>query len=262
MCTMGIGLLTISISNTNLKSAESIITSENINTSESIDTAENISTAESVNTEASNETEHTQRDVSNQELKSMPDDAEVAKVANSIDAANKLLIPSPIPTQVPVYAIEEEGYPEIATFIEDYYVAKSNCDVEKLKSISSNPSAVPTKEVLQTITEGIEDYRNIKCYTKKAINEGTYIVYAFHEIKFFGLNTLAPGLSQFYIITDEAGNLKTYDNAMDEELSTYLQARKTDTDVQELMQMTNTMADEAKAKDKDLKTFWEVLDNY
>ena len=43
----------------------------------------------------------------------------------------------------------------------------------------------------------------------------TYIVYVYHEIKFNSINTLAPGLSKFYVITDSEGNLKIYSEEMD-----------------------------------------------
>ena len=40
----------------------------------------------------------------------------------------------------------------------------------------------------------IEEYKNIDTYSKK-VRRGSYIVYAYHEIKFSSINTLAPGLS-------------------------------------------------------------------
>jgi len=162
----------------------------------------------------------------------------------------------------PIYELQEDGYPEITAFIQDYYEAKINCDMGKLKGMSTNPSAVITKNNLQSLTEGIEEYNNIKCYTKKSMIEGAYIVYAFHEIKFIGIDTPAPALSSIYLVTDEKGKLKIYDNEMDEELRTYYIARKEDSDVKELIEMTNEMSKEAKAKDKDLNYFWDIIDNY
>jgi hypothetical protein len=165
-------------------------------------------------------------------------------------------------SQPPVYELQEGGYPEIDAFIQEYYTAKINCDIDKLKSMSTNPTAVITKEHLQILIEGIEDYKNIKCYIKKSMIEGTYIVYAFQEIKFIGIDTPAPALSSFYLVTDDQGNLKIYDNEMDEELRTYYTERKQDSDVKKLIEMTNDMGDEAKAKDEDLFYFWDVVDNY
>jgi hypothetical protein len=204
---------------------------------------------------------------------------------NSIKVHSAILIPSLIQTPImyhlfhftlnnfntvtelkqaklPIYELQEDGYPEITDFIQDYYAAKISCDMDKLKGMSTNPSAVITKDNLQSLTEGIEDYSNIKCYTKKSMVEGAYIVYAFHEIKFIGIDTPAPALSSIYLVTDEKGKLKIYDNEMDEELRSYYIARKEDSDVKELIEMTNEMSEEAKAKDKDLNYFWDIIDNY
>jgi hypothetical protein len=169
---------------------------------------------------------------------------------------------APDPKQPPVYELQASGYPEIDSLIQDYYTAKISCDMDKLKSMSSNPSAVISEEILQSLTEGIEEYRNITCYTKKSMIEGSYIVYAFHEIKFIGIDTPAPSLSRIYIITDQNGNLKMYDNEMDEELRAYCDARYDDSDVSELIEMTNEMAAEARAKDEDLSYFWNIIDKY
>ncbi len=171
--------------------------------------------------------------------------------------------PIPTPTPLPVYPLEEEGYPaEIDTLVETYYEAKICCDVETLKSISSEPSNVISKKQLLQLVEGIDEYENIKCYVKKSYEEGAYIIFVYYDIKFIGLNTLAPSLSKLYIVTDSTGALKIYDGEMSGELKEYLVARSEDEDVLVLRDHTNQLATKAKEKDKDLKAFWEILDKY
>ncbi len=165
--------------------------------------------------------------------------------------------PIPTPTPIPVYPLEEmDG---IDTFIEEFYMAKTAGDIDKLKSIYVDPSKVETREQLQNMVQYIEEYKNIKTYTKKSIEDGAYIVYAYHEIKFSGINTLAPGLSKFYIITDEDGNYKIVSD-MSPEIEEYFNARNEDQDVIDLIQETNQKGEEAKAKDEDLMIFWNGLD--
>lgn len=165
--------------------------------------------------------------------------------------------PIPSPTPIPVYPLEEiEG---MDTFFENYYVAKAACDVDKLKTLYVDPSKVETREQLQNMVQYIEEYKNIKTYTKKSIEEGTYIVYAYHEIKFSSINTLAPGLSKFYVVTDSQGNYKIASD-MSPLVEEYFAARNDDEDVQELIQSTNAKSEEAKAKDEDLMIFWNGLD--
>jgi hypothetical protein len=165
--------------------------------------------------------------------------------------------PIPTPTPIPVYPLEErEG---LDAFIEVFFNAKATSDVDKLKSIYFDPSKVESREQLQKLVQYIEDYRNVKTYSKKSFEEGAYIVYAYHEIKFSSINTLAPGLSMFYVITDENGNFKIVSD-MEPEVEEYFNARNQDEDALELINNTNAKAEEAKAKDEDLMIFWNGLD--
>jgi hypothetical protein len=169
----------------------------------------------------------------------------------------------PTPTPFPVYPLEEEGLPtELVELTKTYYDAKSNCDIDTLKSISSNPENVFSKDQLLRLVEGIDEYKNIKCYAKKSYEEGAYIVFVYYDIKFIGLKTLAPSLSKLYFITDEEGKLKNFDGEMTEELQAYVAARSEDEDVLALRAHTDQLAEEAKEADKELKAFWEILDKH
>ena len=184
---------------------------------------------------------------------------QVLGVADATSAAIATPTLAPTPTPLPVYPIEEEGYPKIEKLVKEYYKAKNNRDVEALKALSSDPSAVETQEELQQKTEYIENYLDVEAYVQKSFKEGTYIVYAYHEIKFTGINTTAPGLSKFLVITDENNELKFFSGTMDEETQTYYQERSNDEDVVALMNLTNDKSQEAMDKDEDLKNFWNSV---
>ncbi len=170
---------------------------------------------------------------------------------------------TPIPTPLPVYPLEEKGYPsEIDELVKTYYEAKASCDIDTLKSISSEPENVYSKKQLLKLIEGIDEYENIKCYVKKSYEEDAYIVFVYYDIRFIGLKTLAPSLSKLYIVKDGAGEWKIFDGELNEEFRAYIAARSEDEDVIELRKHTDQLADEAKDKDKDLKAFWEILDKY
>ncbi len=167
---------------------------------------------------------------------------------------------APTPTPLPVYDIEDEGYPKITKLVKEYYSAKNNRDVDSLKNLLSDPSKVDTQEDLQKKTEYIDDYSNVKVYVKKGFEKGTYIVYAYHEIKFTSINTAAPGLAKFYVVTDKNDNLKIFSGEMDEETKRYYDERNSDEDVIELIKMTEKKSDEAIEKDEDLLNFWKNID--
>lgn len=186
--------------------------------------------------------------------------ADDALATESVVTPSPTAMPSPTPTPIPVYDLEKASDPEIQTFFEEYYTAKNSCDTDKIKSLLTDPSKVPTVDQLQQKTEYIDDYRNIETYLKKSIEEDAYIAYVYQEIKFNGVNTMAPGMSKFYLVQDSSGQYKIYSGEMEEELKDYYDERNNDQDVQELIDKTNEKGENAKAQDEDLKTFWDSID--
>ena len=180
------------------------------------------------------------------------------------EVLSAVLTPTPIPspTPFPVYALEEKGYPSaIDQLIQTYYQAKINCDMDTLKSISSEPSAVIDEDSLKKLIEGIDDYINLTCYVKKSYREDEYIVWVYHDIKFIGLKTCAPALSKLYVVKDSKGDYKIFDGAMSAELKEYFDSRSQDTDVLELMTYTDNLAVKAQETDKALSAYWSGFDN-
>lgn len=237
MSTMGIGLLTLSLSH------------------DKTDAEENTTKDTAVQSVMSEETV-----VENENLK-MADAAVASTLTDEpTSAADPTPTLEPTPTPIPVYAIEEEGYPRINQLVQDYYTAKNNRDTESLKNLLSDPSEADTQEELQQKTEYIDDYRNIKVYVKKGYIEGTYIVYAYHEIKFTGINTPAPGLAKFYVVTDQNSEVKIFSGKMSEEEQAYYDERNSDEDVIALIKMTDEKSDKAIESDEDLLNFWKNID--
>lgn len=235
LSTMGIGLLTLSISQAKPKADEHINTTGGIVAEAQVSDDDHAVSALFA-------------------LESAPDITEAAELTPIPTA---IPTPSPTPTPIPVYPFEEkEG---MDAFIDVFFTAKASSDVDKLKSVYLDPSKVETREQLQKMVQYIEDYRNVKTYSKKSFEEGAYIVYAYHEIKFSSINTLAPGLSKFYVITDDNGNFKIVSD-MAPDVEEYFNARNEDEDVIELIQSTNAKGEEAKARDEDLMIFWNGLD--
>lgn len=168
-------------------------------------------------------------------------------------------VPSPSPTPLPIYDVEKNAYPEINELFKKFYEAKNDRDVDAIKKLLDDPSKVDSQDELQKKTEYIEEYTNITTYTKKGYKAGTYIVYVYHEIKFTGINTPAPGLSKFYVVTGDDGKPKIFSGELDEETKAYYDERNNDEDVVALIDMTNKKSEKAIKSDEDLQTFWESI---
>lgn len=95
---------------------------------------------------------------------------------------------------------------EVNELIQQYYTAYVSGDVGTLSAL-----AVPLSENEQSyiamFSQYVEAYQNVKCYTKSGLDAGSYLVSVTMELKFAGVDTVAPGMDFFYVRTDENGSL-------------------------------------------------------
>lgn len=151
-----------------------------------------------------------------------------------------------------------DAYPKINNLMETYFKAKLDCDLETLLKIVSNTEAV-SEEKLQRESEYIEDYQNIKCYTKNGLLEDTYIVYVYFEYKFYNIDTNAPAMIRMYVCTNEAGDVYIYNEAVDGEIASYMEEINGGEDVVALFAETDDKLKTAIESDENLKGFYTKL---
>lgn len=169
--------------------------------------------------------------------------------------------PTLIPTPQPVYDLIVGGYPEIDDFFHDYYVTWNSADHSLLKTLTTNPDNIISKEALEKETLFIDDIRDTTYYVKRSYEDNAYIVYVYYEIKYVNIKTTLPRMDKFYIITDADGKLKIYNDKMDEELKAYFDERDNDEIISGLIDDTNKNAKAALEKDNDLRVYVEALYN-
>ena len=237
MSTMGIGLLTLSLTQDNTRAEESI----NTNTHDEYRMIED------------------SEDKAGYLSMSSLDQEEVIELQPTA-APTPTPTPMPTPTPIPVYAIEETTDANIVNLFQEFFSAKKTINIDKLQSMMSDPANMDSQDNLINETDFIDDYRNIECYVKRGFRAGSYIAYVYHDMKITGINTPAPSLAKFYLITDEEGILKIFSGEMDAVLEEYYNARNEDEDVKELRRMTDAKFEEAKSKDEDLFNFCTVLE--
>ena len=163
-------------------------------------------------------------------------------------------------TVEPATTISVDEHPEIDELIQKYFTSMANNDIETLKQILVE--VLPEDEVsVKTGSEQIEQYDNVVCYTKTGNVENSYIVFASYEVKFVGINTTAPGLLSFYVITKDDGSL-CIQNKLDEEVKDYIQnIIVEDKEVADLFEASQKRYEQALSDDADLKTFVDKLES-
>jgi hypothetical protein len=88
--------------------------------------------------------------------------------------------------------------------------------------------------------------------------EGTYLVYVYSELKLKDIETLAPGLTRLFIITDDDGSLKVFFGA-DSEVEEFIKENDETDVVKKLVEKVETRMEEALSQDEDLREFNKAL---
>ena len=101
---------------------------------------------------------------------------------------------------------EVDAHEEVNALLEEYYQCYVSGDTDKLEKIAY-PISDTEKSYVQLLSKYVEKYDNIKCYTKKGISDGEYVVMAASEMKFKDIETGAPDLACFYVRKNENGEV-------------------------------------------------------
>lgn len=165
-------------------------------------------------------------------------------------------------TQVTEEAYQVDANENINALITQYYTAYAAGDVTTLSSIAT-PISANEQSYIGLFSQYVDEYQNIKCYTKTGLDENSYLVSVSMEIKFTGVDTTAPGLDFFYVRTNDDGslyidnlysqyNLANQENALDTSIQNLIGQFESESDVMALQSEVQTRYDEALAADENL----------
>ena len=149
--------------------------------------------------------------------------------------------------------------PAVLTFIQEYYAARENKDIEALKLIVESLDGDEKAQQKILNNNYIESYNNISVYTKSGLEEGSYVTYVYRDDKVVDIETLVPGLSCMYLRTSEDGSLYIADQDNDQEIKDYIAQINSDSDVKDLIADVAAKYAEAEAADPALKELMESI---
>lgn len=152
--------------------------------------------------------------------------------------------------------VKDEG--EIAELVTNYYKALGEKDIETLQTLLTVLS--PSDEAKITNVDYIEGYEMGDVYTKKGMDDKSYVVYACYNYLCKDIETPVPAMSQVYVVEDEEGVfLIEGSENVGTEVSAYMDEQLKDSDVKELVNKVQKANDEAKENDPALASFLSGL---
>lgn len=163
-----------------------------------------------------------------------------------------------------------DAYEKVNNLISQYYAAYAAGDLNAMASLAA-PISENEQSYITMFSQYVEGYQNLKCYTKSGLEEGSYLVSAYTDLKFTDIDTAAPSLEFFYVRTDEHGtiyidnayswyNLAKKENVLDENIQKLINDFENEEDVLALQQEVWEKYDSAVAADENLnKMFTETI---
>lgn len=169
---------------------------------------------------------------------------ETAEEAQAVEVPNDLL---------------QDAYPKINELMENYYNYMAAGDVEGVMSLVDELSEDEQSyiEALKTLIEG---YQNIRCYTKRGMQENEYLVFVRYDLKFIAVDSVAPGLQGYYVRMNDTGSYYISQAAFGEELTQYLNELLEHEDVKALYVEVGAEFETAKASDEKLAEYGTKLE--
>jgi hypothetical protein len=159
---------------------------------------------------------------------------------------------------------EVDAHEEVNSLIAAYYEAFASADLDTLETLAT-PISENEKSYISVFSQYIESYQNIVCYTKGGLTDGSYLVSAYFDLKFYDVETVAPGLDFFYVETKDDGsvyinnlyssyNLNRTENNLDPNVYAAILQFEEQEDSAELRAQVEDAYTEAVASDVDLAT--------
>lgn len=160
--------------------------------------------------------------------------------------------------EVPVVPLEENAYDALNQFVTIYYTAMADGDTLMYDALRDETDEVELIS-MEMKSKYIDSYQNISCYTKPGPLENTYVAFVYFDVKFTGVETLAPGLNTMYICTDEEGSLYVGAEADDEKVTAYIEEIVKQDDVTDLFNKVQVNYTEIVDSSDELKQFLDEL---
>lgn len=158
----------------------------------------------------------------------------------------------------PENVLEVDAYEDVNHLVLNYYDGISSGNMELVAQCVD----VLTEEDQLTIEKKkdyIESYQDITCYTKKGLDDHSYVVFASFNMKIYNIETPAPGIQALYVYENEAGELKIFYEEATEELLAYVSQLEEDEEVAAVIADVNDRYQQLITEDEDLGKFVEVM---
>lgn len=184
--------------------------------------------------------------------------SQVAKHADPNDVVEKEVdVKEKHTTTIPY---EKDADAELCTFMKDYYSYITLCNNLALQRMVLDPKPYKDNESLKKKAEFITEYSDFTVYTKKSIEEGSYVVFVVSQVKISGVNSKLYDIQRFYVVNGERGYMIN-NGILSDEVTEYIKTVSGDADIQKIYQSVQEKNEKLKKKDPTIQEqFYDIIE--
>ena len=160
----------------------------------------------------------------------------------------------------------KDNYPEVNELISKYRQALTEGNAALLQQVYDTEDEI-SSDVLSSTSSIIEEYQNTACYTKRGLEDRSYFVFIYDDLKLTGITTPVPNLTMVYVKQNSEGNYYIYRGELngsayeyDAQTQAYIEKLYEDAEVKDLMAQVYDAKETACAKDEQLRDFLDGLE--
>lgn len=186
-------------------------------------------------------------------------DAPEEEISLSADMSVSEDVPAVSSDAIPVTTeeLKEDAYPEVTALITDYFAARQE---EDLKAKNTIRNSLGSREAAKIEARNIyvQEYRDLKVYTKPGPYEGSYIAFVVYELKLKDWEKTAPGLIALLICRDDDG-LYVFTGTLEKQAADYIREVSSQDDVTALISKVDNEYNEILDSDADFAAYMNSL---
>lgn len=148
--------------------------------------------------------------------------------------------------------------PEIIELLTAYMNTKLEPSVEAFTPLVNDVSLIDV-EAIDRETNIIEKYDNITVNSIDTPEEGTSLVYLYHDVKFIGIDTAAPAATRFLVVKEDDKAPYIFNGEIPEDIKSFIAEFEESNAYIDLVEEVNTKLLEALDKDQVLSEFYQRL---
>ena len=154
--------------------------------------------------------------------------------------------------------LEVNAYEGINDLVLKYFAGLSSGNTEMVEQ-TVDVLTDEEKATIEKKKDYIEAYKDVVCYTKKGLEENSYVVFASYEMKIYNIETPAPGIMALYVCLGDDGSYYIFNGEAPEELENYVLELASEEEVATVIADVDARYQQLITEDEDLGKFAQTM---